>query len=285
MNPASNPAPASSDSAVASAPPSRVLVVDDESPMLRALGTNLRARGYQVDLAPTGEEALQLAARHRPDAVILDLGLPGISGIEVIEGLRGWTAVPIIILSARGAEHDKVAALDAGADDYVTKPFGMDELLARLRAALRRIAPAPESALVETPDFTVDLAAKKVTASVGRPTPSGATSRPQADSVTGRRVGVGPAGGGRAGLTGPEGEVRLTPTEWGLVEVLVRNAGKLVSQRQLLQDVWGPQYGEETNYLRVHMAHIRRKLEPDPSRPRYFITEPGMGYRFEGPDA
>jgi two-component system, OmpR family, KDP operon response regulator KdpE len=236
-----------SEAVAGSTTPGRVLVVDDESPMLRALGTNLRARGYQVDLAPTGEEALQLAARHRPDAVILDLGLPGISGIDVIEGLRGWTAVPIIILSARGAEHDKVAALDAGADDYVTKPFGMDELLARLRAALRRIAPAPESAVVETPDFTVDLAAKRV--------------------------------------VGPEGEVRLTPTEWGLVEVLVRNAGKLVSQRQLLQDVWGPQYGEETNYLRVHMAHIRRKLEPDPSRPRYFITEPGMGYRFEGPDA
>ena len=236
-----------SEAVAGSAAPSRVLVVDDESPMLRALGTNLRARGYHVDLAPTGEDALQLAARHRPDAVILDLGLPGISGIEVIEGLRGWTAVPIIILSARGAEHDKVAALDAGADDYVTKPFGMDELLARLRAALRRIAPAPESALVETPAFSVDLAAKRV--------------------------------------TGPEGEVRLTPTEWGLVEALVRNDGKLVSQRQLLQDVWGPQYGEETNYLRVHMAHIRRKLEPDPSRPRYFITEPGMGYRFEGPDA
>ena len=208
MNPAPDAASAGADTAVASPPPSRVLVVDDESPMLRALGTNLRARGYHVDLAPTGEEALQLAARHRPDAVILDLGLPGISGI--------------------------------------TKPFGMDELLARLRAALRRIAPAPESALVDTADFTVDLAAKKV--------------------------------------TGPDGEVRLTPTEWGLVEVLVRNAGKLVSQRQLLQDVWGPQYGEETNYLRVHMAHIRRKLEPDPSRPRYFITEPGMGYRFEGPE-
>jgi two-component system KDP operon response regulator KdpE len=222
----------------------RVLVVDDEPPLLRALATNLRARGYTVDVAPTGEEALTLAARHRPDAVVLDLGLPGISGIEVIEGLRGWTAVPVIILSARGAERDKVAALDAGADDYVTKPFGMDELLARLRAALRRNAPAPESALVETPDFTVDLAAKRV--------------------------------------RGADGEVRLTPTEWGLVEVLVRNAGKLVSQRQLLQDVWGPQYGDETNYLRVHMAHIRRKLEPEPSRPRYFITEPGMGYRCEG---
>jgi two-component system, OmpR family, KDP operon response regulator KdpE len=222
----------------------RVLVVDDEPPILRALGTNLRARGYTVDLAATGEEALALAAHHRPDAVILDLGLPGISGIEVVEGLRGWSTVPIIILSARGAEHDKVAALDAGADDYVTKPFGMDELLARLRAALRRNAPAPESALVETDDFTVDLAAKKVRAAAG--------------------------------------EVRLTPTEWGLVEVLVRNAGRLVSQRQLLQDVWGPQYGEETNYLRVHMAHIRRKLEPVPSQPRYFLTEPGMGYRFEG---
>ena len=220
----------------------RVLVVDDEAPILRTLATNLRARGYTVDAAPSGEEALDLAARHRPDAVILDLGLPGMSGIEVVAGLRGWTALPIIILSARGAEHDKVAALDAGADDYVTKPFGMDELMARLRAALRRIAPAPESATIETSDFTVDLAAKRV--------------------------------------TGPEGEVRLTPTEWGLVEVLVGNAGKLVSQRQLLQDVWGPQYGEETNYLRVHMAHIRRKLEPEPSRPRYFVTEPGMGYRF-----
>jgi two-component system, OmpR family, KDP operon response regulator KdpE len=227
-------------------PAARVLVVDDEQPILRALGTNLRARGYTIDLALTGEDALALAARHRPDAVILDLGLPGLSGVEVIEGLRGWTTVPIIILSARGAERDKVAALDAGADDYVTKPFGMDELLARLRASLRRNAPAPESALVETPDFVVDLAAKRV-----------------------RR--------------GDE-EVRLTPTEWGLVEVLVRNAGKLVSQRQLLQDVWGPQYGEETNYLRVHMAHIRRKLEPEASRPRYFITEPGMGYRFEGAD-
>ncbi len=222
-----------------------MLVVDDEPPILRALATNLRARGYTVDMAADGEEALALAARHRPDAVILDLGLPGISGIEVIEGLRGWTATPILILSARGAEHDKVAALDAGADDYVTKPFGMDELLARLRAALRRNAPAAELAVVETPDFTVDLATKRV-----------------------RR--------------GDGGEVRLTPIEWGMVEVLVRNAGRLVSQRQLLQDVWGPQYGEETNYLRVHMAHIRRKLEPEPSRPRYFLTEPGMGYRFEG---
>jgi two-component system KDP operon response regulator KdpE len=228
----------------------RVLVVDDEPPILRALAANLRARGYDADLAPTGEVALDLAARHRPDVVILDLGLPGMSGLDVIRGLRGWTETPIIILSAREAQAEKVAALDAGADDYVTKPFGMDELFARLRAALRRTAGAggaggADAAVIETADFTVDLAAKRVT------------------SVS------------------SGGEVRLTPTEWHLVETLVRNAGRLVTGRQLLQEVWGPQYGDETNYLRVHFAHIRRKLEPNPSRPRYFVTEPGMGYRFE----
>jgi two-component system, OmpR family, KDP operon response regulator KdpE len=224
----------------------RILVVDDEPPILRALTANLRARGYQPDAAATGEEALRVAARHHPDAVVLDLGLPGMSGLEVIRGLRGWTAVPIIILSARGDERDKVAALDAGADDYVTKPFGMDELFARLRAALRRVAPAAEAAVVTTPDFAVDLAAKTVT---------------------------------RHG-----DEIRLTPTEWGIVELLVRNPDKLITQRQLLQDVWGPQYGDETNYLRVHMAHIRRKLEPEHGHPRYFIPVPGMGYRFRTPE-
>jgi len=224
----------------------RILVVDDEPQLLRALGTNLKARGYEIDLAPTGEVALTLAARNHPDLVILDLGLPGIDGLEVIRGLRGWTRVPILVLSVREGERDKVAALDAGADDYVTKPFGMDELLARLRAALRRAAPADEAAAVVTPDFTVDLAAKRV-------------------------------------LRGKE-EVRLTPTEWEIVEILVRNPGRLVTQRQLLQDVWGPQYSTETNYLRVYMAQIRRKLEPDPTRPRYFLTEPRMGYRFEPPD-
>ena len=222
---------------------SRVLVVDDEPQILRALGINLRARGYEVDLVPDGERALDVAARHHPDVVVLDLGLPGIDGVDVIRGLRGWSQVPIVVLSVRDAEHDKVAALDAGADDYVTKPFGMDELLARLRAALRRTAPAEEEALVETDDFTIDLAAKKV-----------------------RRDGE---------------EVRLTPTEWHLVEVLVRNRGRLVAQRQLLQEVWGPQYHDETNYLRVFMAQVRRKLEPEPGHPRYFITEPGMGYRFD----
>ena len=228
-------------------PPSgstRVLVVDDEPQILRALGANLKARGYTVDLATTGEAALVRAADHPPDLVVLDLGLPGISGIEVIGGLRGWSTVPILVLSARDGERDKIDALDAGADDYVTKPFGMGELLARIRAALRRDLTAAEAPIVATPDFSVDLAAKRVT---------------------------------RAGS-----EVRLTPIEWGIVEVLVRNAGKLVASRQLLQQVWGPEYGTETNYLRVHLAHIRRKLEPEPARPRYFVTEPGMGYRFEG---
>ena len=221
----------------------RILCVDDELPILRALAANLRAREYLVDLASTGEEALISATQHHPDAVILDLGLPGQNGIEVIYGLRAWTHVPIIVLSARDGEADKVAALDAGADDYVTKPFGMGELLARLRAALRRNQPTEEAAVVTMEDFSVDLAAKRVTAAAG--------------------------------------VVRLTPTEWHLVDVLVRHAGKLVTSRKLLQDVWGPQYGEETNYLRVHMAHIRRKLEPEPSHPRYFHTEPGIGYRFE----
>ena len=224
---------------------SRVLVVDDEPQIRRALGINLRARGYEVDLAETGEEALELAARRHPDVVVLDLGLPGIGGVEVIHGLRGWSQVPVIVLSVRDAEADKVAALDAGADDYVTKPFGMDELLARMRASLRRAAPTDEEAVVVTADFSIDLAAKRVKGADGE-------------------------------------EVRLTPTEWHIVEVLVRHGGKLVPQKQLLQDVWGPAYETETNYLRVFMAQVRRKLEPDPSQPRYFITEPGMGYRFEG---
>jgi two-component system KDP operon response regulator KdpE len=222
----------------------RILVVDDEPQILRALAANLRARDYEVDLAGTAEAALTLAQRHRPDGVILDLGLPGMDGLEVIRGLRGWTDVPIVVLSVRDREADKIAALDLGADDYVTKPFGMGELLARVRAALRRAVPSGEAAVVATRDFTVDLAAKRVVDAAGA-------------------------------------DVRLTPTEWALVEVLVRNPGKLVSQKQLLQEVWGPQYGKETNYLRVYLAQIRRKLEPAPSQPRYFLTEPRVGYRFE----
>jgi two-component system KDP operon response regulator KdpE len=218
--------------------------VDDEPPILRAMAVNLRARGYEVDVAATGEEALALASRHHPDVVVLDLGLPGIHGIDVIRGLRGWTSVPILILSARDDRGAKVAALDAGADDYVTKPFDMEELLARLRAALRRGAAAlAEAPMVETDDFVVDLRAKRVM------------------SV--------------------DGEIRLTPTEWHIVEILVRNAGRLVTARQLLEEVWGPEYVDESGYIRVHLAHLRRKLEPNPSRPCYFLTEPGMGYRFE----
>ena len=220
-----------------------ILVVDDEPQILRGLRTNLRARGYEVFTAPDGEAALATAAKERPDLAIIDLGLPGIDGIEVIRGIRAWSEMPLLVLSARDQERDKVLALDAGADDYVTKPFGMDELLARLRAAERRLHPSAEQPVVETEAFTVDLGAARVSTA--------------------------------------EGEVRLTPTEWHLVEILVRNPGKLVSQRQLLQEVWGPQYQDETNYLRVYMAQIRRKLEPDPAEPRFFITEPGMGYRFE----
>jgi two-component system, OmpR family, KDP operon response regulator KdpE len=223
----------------------RVLVVDDEPQIRRALGVNLKARGYDVDLAASGEEGLTLAASRHPDVVLLDLGLPGIDGLDVIRGLRGWSTVPVIVLSVREAERDKVAALDLGADDYVTKPFGMDELLARLRAALRRHLPAPEEAVVTTDDFEVDLAAKRV-------------------RVHGE-------------------DVHLTPTEWQLLAVLVRNPGRLITQRYLLQQVWGPAYEKETNYLRVYLAQLRRKLEPDPSRPRYLVTEPGMGYRFEHP--
>ena len=221
----------------------RVLVIDDEPPILRALRINLTARDYQVTTASDGTTGLAAMARERPDVLILDLGLPDMDGTEVIRGVRGWTSTPIIVLSAWGQESQKVAALDAGADDYVTKPFGMDELLARLRAAVRRASPAPDEPVVVTSDFTVDLAAKRVQRS--------------------------------------DGDVRLTPTEWQLLEVLVRHRGRLVTQHQLLQEVWGPQYHTEGHYLRVYVAQLRRKLEPDPSRPRYLITEPGMGYRFQ----
>ncbi|EST30767.1 transcriptional regulator [Streptomyces niveus NCIMB 11891] len=225
-----------------------MLVVDDEPQIVRALVINLKARKYEVDAAADGATALELAAARHPDVVVLDLGLPDMDGVEVIKGLRGWTRVPILVLSARQTSDEKVEALDAGADDYVTKPFGMDELLARLRAAVRRAEPVGSGdddsvAMVETEGFTVDLVAKKV-----------------------HREGR---------------DVRLTPTEWHLLEVLVRNTGRLVSQKQLLQEVWGPSYGTETNYLRVYMAQLRRKLEADPSHPRHFVTEPGMGYRFD----
>jgi two-component system KDP operon response regulator KdpE len=222
----------------------RVLVVDDEPSIVRALRINLTARKYEVSTATDGASGLAAVARDRPDVMILDLGLPDMDGTEVIRGVRGWTSTPIIVLSVWGQEDQKVAALDAGADDYVTKPFGMDELLARLRAAVRRASPAPDEPVVTTEHFTVDLAAKRVIRDGG-------------------------------------GNVSLTPTEWQLLEVLVRNRGRLVTQRQLLQEVWGPAYETESNYLRVYVAQLRRKLEPEPSSPRYLLTESGMGYRFD----
>ncbi|GLZ53990.1 response regulator [Actinomycetospora sp. NBRC 106378] len=225
---------------------SRVLVVDDDPHLLRTLRINLTAHGHTVVPVSTGAGALRAAAdRPAPDVVVLDLGLPDIPGLEVLEGIRGWSAMPVIVLSARTDAGDKVAALDGGADDYVTKPFGMPELLARIRAAVRRAATVPGEGepRVTTPDFEVDLVAKKVV---------------------------------RGGT-----EVHLSPTEWGVLEHLVRHPGRLVTQQQLLQEVWGPQYGTEGHYLRVYLGHLRRKLEPEPSRPRYLITEPGRGYRFE----
>jgi two-component system, OmpR family, KDP operon response regulator KdpE len=220
----------------------RVLVVDDEPQLLRALRINLTARSYDVRTASTGREALKVAADAPPDIVILDLGLPDLDGREVISGLRGWSEMPIVVLSGRSQSSEKVRALDAGADDYVTKPFAMDELLARLRALARRGTAVDAQPTVQLGSHVVDLANQVV--------------RDGADSV------------------------RLTPTEWRLLEVLVRNPGKLVSRRQLLTTVWGPAYTTETGYLRVYMAQLRRKLEADPSRPRHLLTEPGMGYRF-----
>jgi two-component system KDP operon response regulator KdpE len=225
---------------------SRVLVVDDDPHLLRTLRINLTAHGHTVVPVATGAGALRAAAdRPAPDVVVLDLGLPDLSGLEVLEGIRGWSAMPVIVLSARTDAGDKVAALDGGADDYVTKPFGMPELLARIRAAVRRGAtvPAEGAPRVTTPDFEVDLVAKKVV---------------------------------RDGA-----EVHLSPTEWGVLEHLVRHPGMLVTQQQLLHEVWGPAYGTEGHYLRVYLGHLRRKLEPEPSRPRYLVTEPGRGYRFE----
>lgn len=220
-----------------------VLIVDDEPQILRALQINLHAHGYTVVPAANGTAALQAAQTQSVDVVVLDLGLPDMDGLEVIAGLRGWTDVPIIVLSARHGSHDKVEALDAGADDYVTKPFGLDELLARLRAATRRSGAQVSEPTVETAEFTVDLANKLVT---------------------------------RAGEA-----VRMTPTEWSVLELLVRNPGRLVSQQQILTEVWGPAYAKETHYLRVYMAQLRRKLEQDPGNPAHLLTEAGMGYRFQ----
>jgi two-component system, OmpR family, KDP operon response regulator KdpE len=227
----------------------RVLVVDDDLQLLRALRINLAARGYDIVTAGDGHTGLRAAADRQPDVIVLDLGLPDIDGADVITELRGFTSTPIIVLSARTDSGDKVLALDRGADDYVTKPFGVDELMARLRAAVRRAA-APgdhggaDEAPVEAGELTIDLGAKLV-----------------------QRLGE---------------EVHLTPTEWSILELLVRHRGRLVSRRQLLNQVWGPTERKDTSYLRVYLAQLRRKLERDPSHPEHLITEAGMGYRFRG---
>jgi two-component system, OmpR family, KDP operon response regulator KdpE len=227
---------------------SRVLVVDDEPQLVRALVVNLRARGYDVLVATDGASALRIAAQQPPDLVLLDLGLPDMEGTAVIVGLRGWTTVPVIVLTGRTEQVQKIAALDAGADDYVTKPFGIEELFARMRAVSRRVSPQ-HTPSVRLGGWVVDLAAHRV--------------RP---------------------ASGAGDDVRLTPTEWRVLEILVRNPGRLITKRRLLHDVWGPGYDSESNYLRLYLAQLRHKLEPDPARPAYLLTETGMGYRFRPDD-
>jgi two-component system KDP operon response regulator KdpE len=224
----------------------RVLVVDDEPQFLRALATNLRGAGYDVETASTAAEALAAAGLRPPDAVVLDLLLPDGSGIEVCRELRTWSEAPIVLVSAVGEEEEKIAALDAGADDYVTKPFAIGELLARLRAALRRAGPPGEPVLTVGP-ITIDLEKHAVI-------------------VAGKAV-------------------HLTPHEFRLLRVLAQNEGKLLTHRSILREVWGPSYGEESNYLHVYVSQLRQKLEPDPARPRFLLTEPGAGYRLVAPDA
>jgi two-component system, OmpR family, KDP operon response regulator KdpE len=242
---------------------STVLVVDDEPQILRALRINLRVRQYEVFTAATGTQALEQAAKHPPDLVILDLGLPDLDGVEVIQGLRGWTTAPIIVLSGRADSADKVEALDAGADDYVTKPFGMEELLARMRAVGRRAISDSDQPRIRLGNLVVDLAAKRV---MRDPGPTGETDEASEASETGDE---------------PAPDIRLTPTEWHLLEVLLRHPGKLLGQQYLLKQVWGPGYADAAGNLRLYMAQLRRKLEPDPARPRWLLTEPGMGYRFQ----
>jgi two-component system, OmpR family, KDP operon response regulator KdpE len=241
-----------------------VLVVDDEPQIVRALRINLRVRQYEVYSAATGTEALQQASRHPPDLVILDLGLPDLDGVEVIQGLRGWTSAPIIVLSGRADAVDKVEALDAGADDYVTKPFSMEELLARMRAVERRAVSDGDEPRVRLGDLVVDLAARRV---IKDPKPGDGTAAQQEAA--------------QQEAAQQEADVRLTPTEWHLLEVLLRHPGKLLSQQYLLNEVWGPGYAEAGGNLRLYMAQLRRKLEPDPATPRWLLTEPGMGYRFQ----
>ncbi len=224
----------------------KLLIADDDPQMVRALRITLTAKGYEVVTAADGKQALDAAIREHPDIVVIDLGMPGLTGVEVIQAIRGWSALPILVVSGRSESWDKVEALDAGADDYVTKPFSADELLARIRALSRRVPTAGGEPVTTFGDVTVDLAARVVT---------------------------------RAGAA-----VRLTPTEWRLLEVLLRNPGRLVSRETLLTEVWGPQYTSDTGYLRLYLSQLRKKLEPDPASPQYLLTEAGMGYRFRAAD-
>jgi len=219
----------------------RILIIEDEPALARALAITLNARGYETEVAVTGAAGLDLVASSHPDLILLDLGLPDLDGMAILAAVRGWSQIPVVVLSARQTSHDKVAALDAGADDYVSKPFAMDELLARIRAATRRAPGAEADPLVVTDSFTIDLAARLVTRD-GQP-------------------------------------VRLTPTEWRLLEILARNAGRIVTQKELLRELRGPDLDRESHYLRVYLAQLRRKLEPDPARPRHLLTDPGIGYR------
>ena len=219
----------------------RVLVVDDETQILKLLRVALAGHGYQVLEAVTGQEGLRLAAVHRPDVIILDLGLPDIDGLEIVTRLRDWSTVPVIVLSAREQENDKIVALDTGADDYLTKPFGMGELLARIRAALRHASGAGNEPVLTFDDLTIDLSHRRV-------------------SVTGV-------------------EVKLTPIEYDIIKNLAVHAGKVLTHRLLLRTIWGPSYENDTHYIRVYIGQLRRKIEANPSRPRHIITEPGVGYR------
>jgi two-component system KDP operon response regulator KdpE len=226
----------------------KILIADDDPQILRALRITLTARGYDVVTAGDGTEAINRAIDERPDLYMIDLGMPRLDGVEVIQALRGWTSAPVLVVSGRTGSADTVGALDAGADDYVTKPFSMDEVLARIRALSRRVQPAEGEPTVRIGDVTVDLAAKSAM---------------------------------RDGAA-----VRLTPTEWQVLEILVRNAGKLVTRRSLLDEIWGPTHVTDTGYLRLYLAQLRKKLEPDPAHPRFLLTEAGMGYRFvPGEDA
>ncbi|KJE19955.1 two component transcriptional regulator, winged helix family [Frankia torreyi] len=257
----------------------RILIVEDEPQLLRAMRINLHSRGHEVRTAVDGGHALREAASHPPDLVVLDLGLPDLDGIDVIRGLRGWTSVPIIVLSGRTSGHDKIAALDAGADDYVTKPFSVEELLARIRAVTRRAGGVETGPVIIIGRHRIDFAAKAVTTLPDPAAPPADGGTPGAAETAGTGAAAAEAGAAEAGQV-PEA-VRLTPTEWRLLATLVREPGKLISSRSLLDQVWGPGHADDTSSLRLYVNRLRRKLEPDPSRPRHLTTEPGMGYRYQ----